>query len=52
MKRSIIVVIVALMATFILTVLAACGGEASVENASQHSYCRPFPFLEGHKLFF
>ena len=34
-----------------LLLLTACGGEASVENASEHSYCRPFPFLKGHSLF-
>ncbi len=37
--------------TLLFMVLAACGGGASVANASEHSYCLPFPFLKGHSLF-
>ena len=52
MKRSIIVAIIAISLLMLLMPIVACGGEASVENASEHSYCRPFPFLKGHKLLF
>ncbi len=49
MKRWITVGIIAF--TLLFMVLAACGGGASVANASEHSYCLPFLFLKGHSLF-
>ena len=50
MKRSIIVAIIGI--SLLTMLLVACGGEASVENASdEHGYCLPFPFLKGHSLF-
>lgn len=49
MHRWIIVGVIAL--TLLFMVLMACGGGASVANASDHRYCLPFPFLKGHALF-